>query len=95
MNISALILGILLMAVGFLFTVATFGFGLICSWPLLLIGFVLFILGIISPGPSSYRQPRSYEPTMGETKRICPNCGKTMPVNATYCPHCGQPTRYK
>lgn len=92
MNFSAIILGILLMVVGVLFTLATLGFGIICSWPLILIGFILFILGIISPGRYSYKQPSAQ---VGETKRICSNCGKTMPLDATYCPHCGQPNKYR
>lgn len=83
------------MGVGVLFTLATLGFGIICSWPLILIGFILFILGIISPGRSSYKQYSSNEVQIGETKRICSNCGKTMSLNATYCPHCGQPNKYK
>jgi len=94
MNLSAIILGILLMIVGILFTLVTLGIGLICSWPLILIGFILFILGILSPGRYSYKQPSSNEPRVGETKRICPNCGKTMPLDAKYCTHCGHVNKY-
>ena len=95
MNLSAIILGTIIMVVGVLFTLATLGFGIICSWPLILIGFILFVLGIISPAKSSYKQHSSNEPQVGETKRICSHCGKTMPLDATYCPHCGQQNRYK
>lgn len=85
------------MAVGVLFTIVTFGFGIICSWPLLLIGFIMIILGIILPSSSTYTQPKSsssYQYQQGETKRICPNCGKTMPMQSKYCPHCGQKNKY-
>ena len=97
MNSSLLFSGLALMAIGFLFAIVTFGFGIICSWPILLIGFIMFILGIVSPSPKSYKQPTSFSShPMGtqQTKRICPNCGKTMPLQAKYCPHCGKENKY-
>lgn len=95
MNLSLILTGIGLMAIGFLFAVVTFGFGIICSWPLLLIGFILFLLGIISPASSTYRQPPpSYSRTGNEIKRICPHCGRTMSMNTKYCPHCGNENKY-
>lgn len=97
MNLSLLLTGIVLMAIGFLFAVVTFGFGIICSWPLLLIGFIMFILGIVSPSPKSYKQPtNTFYQQMGNqhTKQICPNCGKTMPIQAKFCPNCGKENKY-
>jgi hypothetical protein len=95
MNLSLIFMGIGLMAIGFIFAVVTFGFGIICSWPLLLIGFILVLIGIISPYRISYKQSsKAYSSTGQEIKRICPNCGKTMPMNTKYCPHCGNENKY-
>ncbi|MDG6218337.1 MAG: hypothetical protein QCI00_02735, partial [Candidatus Thermoplasmatota archaeon] len=90
MNISSILLGLLLMIVGFILTVITFGFGIICTWPLILIGFILFIVGILSPSRFLYFQHPGYKTQYDETKQICSSCGKTMPLHATHCPHCGQ-----
>jgi hypothetical protein len=97
MNISLLLTGLVLLAIGILFGLVTYGFGFICSWPVILIGFILFIFGFISPSPSSYKQQYTYSTgtfDTGETKRICPQCGKTMPMQSKYCPHCGKPNKY-
>jgi len=93
MNISTIGLGILLMAVGFLFAFVTFGFGIICSWPLILIGFILFILGFVTPS-RSFSESQSFNQSYNETKRVCAHCGKSMPLHAPYCPHCGEKNKY-
>ncbi|MBS3777920.1 MAG: hypothetical protein KGY50_01350 [Candidatus Thermoplasmatota archaeon] len=97
MNLSLFLTGIILMSIGILFGFATFGFGFICSWPVVLIGFIMFILGIVSPSSASYKQPDSYTYNpynTQQTKRICPNCGKTMPLQSKHCPHCGKENKY-
>jgi hypothetical protein len=87
-------MGIFLMVIGVLFAVITFGFGIICSWPLLIIGFIMIILGLISPSSSVYQQSSAFSGKQNQTKRICSNCGKTMSLNAKYCPHCGNINKY-
>ena len=94
MNLSLFFKGIFLMVIGVLFAVITFGFGIFCSWPLLLIGFIMIILGIISPSSSFYPQSNPFSGKQNTTKRICSNCGKTMSLNAKYCPHCGFENKY-
>lgn len=94
MNLSIFFIGIFLMVIGVLFAVITFGFGIICSWPLLLIGFIMIVLGIISPHSNSYQQFQSFSKKQSETKRICTNCGKTMSLNEKFCPHCGFENKY-
>ena len=46
-GLSIIIIGVVLMVSGALFTFFTLGFGIICSWPLILVGFILLILGVI------------------------------------------------
>ena len=94
MNLSIFFMGIFLMVIGVLFAVITFGFGILCSWPLLLIGFIMIVLGIISPSASSYQQPSSFSRKQNTTKRICAQCGKTMALHAKKCPHCGSENKY-
>ena len=49
MRLGLLGLGILLFIVGLVFSTITLGVGILCSWPLLVIGLILIILGILLP----------------------------------------------
>lgn len=42
--------GVILMIVGAVISVITFGAVIICSWPIILVGLVLFIIGLVNPG---------------------------------------------
>ena len=46
MNFSAIIFGISLIFIGLFFTIITFGFGIICTWPIIFIGLILLMVGI-------------------------------------------------
>jgi ribosomal protein L40E len=80
-----LIFGTMLIAIGIFFTFITFGLGIVCLWPLILIGLILIIFGIILPNS------RSFIEISNENKdiRYCKYCGKKTPVDAKYCPYCG------
>jgi hypothetical protein len=72
--------GILLIIVGLVFTFFTFGLGIVCAWPLFVIGFLLVLLGLVLPG------------LVGETRSVvtsCPGCGADVPDDAAICPTCG------
>jgi len=92
MNLAAIVIGIILMIMGGIFTFVTLGFGLLCSWPVILIGLILFIVGLIVPSnrttiiqQSSVSTPQTQKPV-----RNCPGCGKAIPDDAYMCPYCGK-----
>ena len=85
MNSSLIGIGVILMVVGALFTFFTLGFGIVCTWPLLLIGFLLFIVGIVIPE----EKIKIFQPEL-EKKRYCPNCGRQIPFDAKVCPYCAK-----
>ena len=95
MNLIAIIIGLLLMGFGVLFTVFTYGFGILCVWPLFFVGFLLVIGGIFIP---SYRKiffQRQYEmEEEKEIKRICSVCGATQSINTKQCSQCGKKFEY-
>ena len=86
MNMTYTGIGIILMVIGAFLTFISFGIGIICTWPLLLIGFLLFIVGIAK----GEKQTNIIQPTKQnlETDRHCPNCGKAIPSDARICPYC-------
>jgi hypothetical protein len=88
MNSRLIGLGVTLMVVGALFTFFTLGFGIVCTWPLLLIGFILFIFGIVIPEEKT----KIFQPELKESekKRYCPNCGRQIPFDALVCPYCAK-----
>jgi hypothetical protein len=74
--------------VGIFFTIITFGIGIICTWPIIFIGFICLILGIILP---SWKYIDKYDKKSEFQKsRYCPNCGREIDFNANFCPYCGK-----
>ena len=49
MRKEVITIGIVLMVVGTIFTFVTLGFGFVCSFPLIFIGFIILIIGAIMP----------------------------------------------
>ena len=91
MNFLAVSIGLLFMFVGFFFTIATLGFGILCSWPIILIGLILFILGFVVPSRKTtiiHHNPPNYN-SGNLTKRVCPNCVRSIQNDAKFCPYCG------
>ncbi len=82
------------MVVGALFTFVTFGFGIICAWPLILIGIILFIVGAVMPEEKTHvvqnQQPVVVQQQSPQPNRYCPGCGKAIPFDANICPYCGK-----
>ena len=83
---------------GIFFTIFTFGFGIICTWPLILIGFILFIVGLVVPSnnttviqqtPACPPYP-PYQSQQLQSSRHCPNCGRSIPNDSIICPFCGK-----
>ena len=91
MNFSAIIFGLLLIFIGLFFTILTFGFGIICSWPIIFIGLILFIVGLIVPSKKNIFKPvnNSYLHKENSTKKVCPKCARAIIFNAKFCPYCG------
>jgi len=87
-GILILILGIIFLISGALFTLFTLGFGIICTWPLLLVGFLFLIIGaVLSVEREAIKQPQHQQP---RDARYCPNCGRSIPMDANICPYCGK-----
>ena len=49
MRKEVITIGIVLMVVGTVFSFVTLGFGFVCSFPLIFIGFIILIIGAIMP----------------------------------------------
>lgn len=94
MNMTLTAIGLFLMVLCGIFTFVTFGFGIICAWPLLFIGIILFILGVVANSENKMRSYRGSVPPPTsdhyELEKICPNCGCVMQYNASTCPCCGK-----
>jgi hypothetical protein len=91
MNFKAILLGLLLMGFGLSVIILSYGIGILCMWPLLLIGFLLFISGIFFPSRGiRYFNHEPYQEEKREMKRICPHCGTSHPINIKRCPKCGK-----
>jgi hypothetical protein len=88
MNSGLVSIGAILLIVGVLFTFFTFGFGIVCTGPLMLIGFILLIIGLVIPE----EEKKTVETIIKEPekKRYCPNCGRDIPFDANICPYCGK-----
>jgi hypothetical protein len=89
-GIGLLVLGMLLVAAGILFTIVTFGFGIICAWPLVLIGLLFVVLGIVLVVVESVSDVVSPQPSALQQGRFCPGCGRNVGFDAQYCPSCGR-----
>lgn len=94
------IIGLLFMVFGALFTFFTFGLGIFCTWPLILVGFILLIIGVALPSEShpaqqqpiiiQQPQPAQQPQSQKQGARYCPNCGREIPFDARICPYCGR-----
>lgn len=80
MRIDLLVFGVLLILIGLFFTFVTLGFGIICAWPLFIIGGLVFVLGLGLPNRKASGKP---------IVKSCPGCGADVPADATLCPTCG------
>lgn len=65
------------------------------SWGLSILFFGLIIFGIILMatafvGSKEKRDFPIHEKKLEEQKRICPNCGRSIPFDAIVCPYCSQ-----
>jgi RNA polymerase subunit RPABC4/transcription elongation factor Spt4 len=83
MNNTLIAVGVTLLVIGAIFTFITFGFGIICSWPLLLVGFILLIVGVVIPNEQT-SAPNCYS----SQERRCPQCGRVIPFDSVTCPYC-------
>ncbi|MEF8849124.1 MAG: zinc ribbon domain-containing protein [Candidatus Thermoplasmatota archaeon] len=92
--------GAVLMLLSIFFTIFTLGFGIICTGPLFLIGFIIFIAGFFIKESKKNdtqvynitQQTSSYPSSVDSNKnsgRYCPNCGRSIPFEAALCPYCG------
>jgi len=87
-------LGVILFIVGIVFTVITFGIGIICAGPLILFGLILLLLGAVLP-PEGRQVAIPPPPEAPRNKRYCTNCGREIPFDANVCPYCGKDFRVK
>jgi hypothetical protein len=91
-GLGLIIVGVALTICGALFTFITLGFGIICAWPFIFVGFILIIIGIIvsllpesKPIPIIIQQPQQ-----AQAIRYCTNCGRSLQSDTHYCPFCGK-----
>ena len=86
--------GIVLMVIGAFFTFITFGLGIICTWPLILIGIIILIVGAILPEERTHviqhQQPVVVQQQNPQSNRYCPSCGRAIPFDVNVCPYCGK-----
>ena len=74
--------GAILMLISIIITIFTLGFGMICTGPIFLLGFIIFIIGfIISEGTKLEKITQN---------RFCVDCGRAIPFDARLCPYCGK-----
>ena len=78
-------IGIVIMVVGVILTFITLGIGIICTWPLILVGLILLIVGAVLP-----EKERHYQDIKSEGIRYCTDCGKQIPFDAKFCPYCNK-----
>ena len=91
MNNPLVVLGVILMTVGAVFTFFTLGLGIICTWPLLLVGFILFMVGVVLPEKQILvKQNIPPKQNSWEKDRFCSACGRSIPFDAKICPYCGK-----
>ena len=91
MNSGVIGVGALLMLFAVFFTIFTFGLGIVCTGPLFLIGFIIFAIGFLIPEDTK-REIHYYgrvQPSPTSSTRFCPNCGRSIPFDASICPYCG------
>jgi len=89
-------LGVIFIVVGVALTFVTFGIGIICAWPLIVVGLILLLIGAVLPPdgrPVVIHQPPPSEAS--RNKRYCTNCGREIPFDSNVCPYCGKDFRSK
>ncbi len=92
MSTAAIVIGLLMMIVGFFLTVFTLGFGIACSGPLMLIGFILFIVGLVITSDKKIviHSEKASSDIKKSPDRYCPDCGRSIPFDANTCPYCSK-----
>ncbi len=97
MNENYVIIGIILMVVGFFTSFLCFG------WILLPVGLVLFIVGLVTDNkpqqvivynqsPPPAQPPAAYPAqTQQPSSKFCQSCGSQSLGSAQYCSQCGKP----
>ena len=90
MNTALTIIGAILLILGLIFVIFTFFIGIICAWPLLLVGLIFLILGLALPNQKTETYPQQSQQTPQGGGRVCPNCGRPIPMDANICPYCGK-----
>lgn len=88
-------LGVIFFIVGILLSVVTFGIGIICAWPLILVGIILLLIGAVLPPEGRQVVMPPPPPEAPRNKRYCTNCGREIPFDANVCPYCGKDFRVK
>ena len=91
MNSGVIGAGAMLMLVSIFITIFTLGFGLFCTGPLFLIGFVIFVLGFVI-SEETKKEIHHYnriQPSPKYSNRYCPKCGRSISFDASICPYCG------
>ena len=81
-------IGVIFLLVGLFFTFINFGLGIICGWPLIVIGFILIIVGAAISDSSQIQT--TYINQNIRNDRYCPNYGRSIPFDAMICPYCGR-----
>jgi len=92
-----LVFGFVLFIIGFLLLFT--GIGACLGVPLIIVGFVFWIIGGIKLRQAAMQElKRSIRDGIVEGARevkgeevTCPACGTKMPANAKFCPSCGRP----
>jgi predicted membrane metal-binding protein len=80
MRTSLFITGLILLIIFLFLYFANIVFSL--TWPFLLIGVPLMLLGLVLPKPGSSWLKKKIH--------TCPTCGADLPDDATICPACGK-----
>ena len=88
MKIDIFMFGLTLFFIGLFFTIITFGIGIICIWPIIFIGFILMIFGLILPSRRD-KDRFDYSSDINRS-RFCPSCGRNIDFDANFCSYCGR-----
>ena len=88
MNSALASAGGMIFIIGLVITVFTYEIYILCSGPLILIGLILLIIGLIIPEEKSmvFQKPVTHQPSQN---RYCQSCGRLIPFDANICPYCG------
>jgi hypothetical protein len=85
-------IGVVLMVFGALITFITFGVGIVCTWPIIGVGFILLLLGAVINHEGTGYNVQQQKPVIiqqaPQKTRNCPSCGRQIPFDAIICPYC-------